>query len=251
MTDGMYSIDFEDRDRLKAELGGGLPEGSIVLMEGSYGAGKSVLSQRFAVGCCEAGHGVTYLSTELAVSDFLTQMESLNYDVTGHLLDDRLLYLYAPLKSPGATPIRGTERSRRQTYLSQLMNAETMWQADLVMIDTFDAILRKDPTFEALVRGDEGRQGALEIISFFRDVAATGRTVVLTVDQTAVDDEGLRPFRSIADVYFSLEIIEVGNEQRRHLSVNRFSGKGERVGKTIGYSIRPDAGVVIESRSVA
>lgn len=251
MTDGVYSIDFEDRDRLNAQLGGGLPRGSIVLMEGSYGAGKSALGQRFGVGCCEAGHSVTYLSTELSVRGFLDQMDSLGYGVTSHLLDDRLLYLYAPLDSPGATPIRKGDRSGRQSYLKQLMHAETMWEADIVIIDTFDAILRKDPTFEALVRGDQGRQGALETISFFREVAATGKTVVLTVDQTAVDDDGLRPFRSIADVYFSLDIIEVGNEKRRQLRINRFSGKGDRVGKTIGYSIRPDTGVVIESRSVA
>jgi flagellar protein FlaH len=251
MTDGLYSIDLEDRDRLKAELGGGLPRGSIVLVEGPYGAGKSVLSQRFAHGCCEAGHSVTVLSTEQSLGGFLEQMDSFEYDVAGHLLDDRLLYLYAPLKSPGATPMGGGDRPRRQSYLAQLMAAERMWASELVVIDTFDAILRKDPTFEALVRGDAGRQAALEIISFFREVAAAGKTVVLTVDQTAVDDDGLRPFRSIADVYFSLEIIEVGNEQRRQLAVNRFAGKGERVGKTIGYSIRPDTGVVIESRSVA
>ena len=251
MSDGIYAIDLDGRDRMGAELGGGLPEGSIVLIEGPYGAGKSVLSQRLAYGCCEAGHPVTLLSTELSVAGFLDQMDSLGYDVTSHLLDDRLLYLYAPLKAPGATPMGGDDRRRRQSYLKQLMAAERMWAADVVVIDTFDAILRKDPTFEALVRGDTDRQGALEIISFFRDVAAVGKTVVLTVDQTAVDDEGLRPFRSIADVYFSLDIIDVGNEKRRQLSVKRFAGKGDRVGKTIGYSIRPDTGVVIESRSVA
>ena len=251
MSDGIYAIDLDGRDRLGAELGGGLPRGSIVLMEGPYGAGKSVLSQRFTFGCCEAGHPVTLLSTELSVQSFLEQMDSLEYDVTSHLLDDRLLYLYAPLKSPGATPMVGGDWGRRQSYLKQLMAAERMWSADVIVIDTFDAILRKDPTFEALVRGDGGRQDALEIISFFREVAAAGKTVVLTVDQTAVDDEGLRPFRSIADVYFSLDIIEVGNEKRRQLTVNRFAGKGERVGKTIGYSIRPETGVVIESRSVA
>lgn len=251
MNDGLFSIDLEDRDRLNGELGGGFPRGSIVLLEGSYGAGKSVLSQRFAYGCCEAGHMVTVLSTELSVRGFIEQMHSLGYDVTDHLLDDRLLYLHAPLESPGATPLREGDGARGQTYLDQLMGAERMWKADVIVIDTFDAVLRKDPTFEALVRGDAGRQGALEIISFFRDVAATGKTVVLTVDQTAVDEDGLRPFRSIADVYFTLEIIQVGNEERRQLSIRRFAGKGDRVGKAIGYSVRSGTGVVIQSRSVA
>ncbi len=251
MSGGRYSIDLEDRDRFNGELGGGLPAGSIVLVEGAYGAGKSVLSQRIAYGCCEAGHPVTLLSTEQSVPGFIEQMHSLEYDVTEHLLDDRLLYLHAPLETPGATPQREGDRSQREAYLDRLMAADRMWDADVIVIDTFDAILRKDPTFEALVRGDDGRRGALEIISFFRDVAASGRTVVLTVDQTAVDEDGLRPFRSIADVYLTLEIIEVGNEERRQLSVRRFAGNGEHVGKSIGYSIRAGTGVVIESRSVA
>jgi flagellar protein FlaH len=101
------------------------------------------------------------------------------------------------------------------------------------------------------VRENEERQAALEIISFFRDVISQGKVIALTVDPTTLDEEALGPFRSIADVFLELEMVEVGNDVRRQISVMRFAGMGEQVGDTIGYSVRSGTGIVIESRSVA
>ncbi len=58
------------------------------------------------------------------------------------------------------------DEQNRQDLLTDLMDEETIWSADVIIIDTFDAILRNDPKFEALVRENEERQAALEIISF-------------------------------------------------------------------------------------
>ena len=69
-SNDLFSIGLDERDRLNKELGGGLPPGSIVLMEGDYGAVKSAISQRFTYGLCEEGHTVTVLSTELTVGSF-------------------------------------------------------------------------------------------------------------------------------------------------------------------------------------
>jgi flagellar protein FlaH len=244
----LYSLGLDDRDQLNDELGGGIPPGSIVLLEGPYGAGKSVTSQRFTYGLCQEGHTVTYLSTEFTTSGFIQQMHSLGYDVVDPLLDERLLFLHADLDSGGTF---SEDDGQRKELLNRLMDAEVMWQPDVVIVDTFDAILRNDPKFEALVRENEERQGALEVISFFRDVVSDGSVIVLTVDPTTVGEEAIGPFRSIADVFIELQMVEVGNDVRRNMSVKRFAGMGEQVGDTIGYSVRSGAGMVIESRSVA
>ena len=246
----LYSIGLKERDRLDKELGGGIPPGSIVLIEGDYGAGKSAMSQRFAYGLCEENHSVTMLSTELTVGSFLEQMHSLDYDMVDHMLDENILFLHADIGEGNTFAGDGDEGDRKQ-LLKRLMEAEVMWDSDVVIIDTFDAILRNDPKFEALVRQNEERQAALEIISFFRDIISRGKVIVLTVDPTTLDEEALGPFRSIADVFLELEMVEVGNDVRRQISVMRFAGMGEQVGDTIGYSVRSGAGIVIESRSVA
>ncbi|WP_158056503.1 ATPase domain-containing protein [Halorussus halophilus] len=252
--DNLYSLGLDDHDRLNHELGGGIPRGSIVLIEGDYGAGKSAMSQRFSYGLCETGHSVTLLSTELTIGGFIDQMHSLSYGVEDHLLDERLLFLHADVDTGGGrltAPSNDDEEGSRKELLNRLMNAEAMWNADVIVIDTFDAILRNDPMFEALIRQNEERQAALEIISFFRDLVSQGQVIVLTVDPSTVDEEAIGPFRAIADVFMELQMVEVGNDVRRNISVKRFAGMGEQVGDTIGYSVRADAGIVIESRSVA
>ena len=248
-TSDLYSIGLKERDRLDKELGGGIPPGSIVLVEGDYGAGKSALSQRFTYGLCEEGNTVTYLSTELTTGSFLEQMHSLDYDMVDHMLDEHVLFLHAEIGDNNN--FSGGEDTDRKELLRRLMEANVMWESDVILIDTFDSILRNDPKFEALIRENEERQAALEIISFFRDVISKGKVIVLTVDPTTLDDEALAPFRSIADVFLELEMVEVGNDVRRQISVMRFAGMGEQVGETIGYSVRSGTGIVIESRSVA
>ena len=244
----LLSIGLGERDRLNAELGGGIPRGSIVLIEGDYGAGKSALSQRFSYGLVEEGASTTLLSTELTVRGFIDQMHSLEYDVVKPLLSEQLLFLHADFDAGGAF---SDGEGERKELLTRLMKAEAMWRSDVIFLDTFDAIFRNDPTFEALVRKNEERQAALEIISFFREVISRGKVVVLTVDPSAVDDDAIGPFRSIADVFLELEMIEVGSDIRRQINVKRFAGMGEQVGDTIGFSVRSGTGIVIESRSVA
>ncbi|WP_336001666.1 ATPase domain-containing protein [Halorientalis halophila] len=249
-TRDLYSLGLTDHDRLNKELGGGIPPGSIVLVEGDYGAGKSAMSQRLTYGLCEEGHTVTMLSTELTVGSFLDQMHSLSYDMVDHLLQENCLFLHADIGDTN-TLTGGGEEGDRKELLKRLMEAEVMWGTDVIIIDTFDSILRNDPKFEALVRQNEERQAALEIIGFFRDVISRGKVIVLTVDPSTLEEEAIGPFRSIADVFLELEMVEVGNDVRRQISVKRFAGMGEQVGDSIGYSVRSGTGIVIESRSVA
>jgi len=248
-TTDLFSLGLDERDRLNKELGGGIPPGSIVLVEGDYGAGKSAMSQRLTYGLCEEGHRVTMLSTELTVGSFLDQMHSLDYDMVEHMLEEDVLFLHADIGD--SNKFSDEDDGERMDLLKRLMDAEVMWDSEVIIIDTFDAILRNDPKFEALVRKNEERQAALEIISFFRDVIAEGKVIVLTVDPSTLDEDAIGPFRSIADVFLELEMIEVGNDVRRQISVKRFAGMGEQVGDTIGYSVRSGTGIVIESRSVA
>jgi len=249
-TNDLFSLGLDERDRLNKELGGGIPPGSIVLVEGDYGAGKSAMSQRFAYGLCETGHRVTMLSTELTVGSFLDQMHSLDYGMVEHMLDENILFLHADIGDSNNFS-SDSDDSDRKDLLRRLMEANVMWDADVILVDTFDAILRNDPKFEALVRKNEERQAALEIISFFREIIAQGKVIVLTVDPSTLDEDAIGPFRSIADVFLELEMIEVGNDVRRQISVKRFAGMGEQVGDTVGFSVRSGTGIVIESRSVA
>ncbi len=234
----LYSLGV-GRDTLNRELGGGIPKSSVVLIEGEYGSGKSVMAQRFTWGFCKEGYPTAYLTPELDLDGFLKQMESLDYDITEALLDLRLLFLEIPIKSG-------------QRYVDKLMDSEIIWQGDITIIDSFDRLLRNDAEFDSLfkAKGDEEKIISQRLITFLRKKITTGKTVILLVDPTNLSEEALAPFRSVADVYFELQIIDVGGSKRRSLEVKRFSGMGGQVGDSIGYSVRSGMGLAIESREV-
>ena len=72
------------------KLGGGIPVGSLVLLEGQSDAGKSVLTQHFSHSTLSSKISVACYTTENTVKSLMSQMNSLNLDVTDYFLCDRL-----------------------------------------------------------------------------------------------------------------------------------------------------------------
>jgi flagellar protein FlaH len=238
-----YSIGLEDRDRVNDAFGGGLPQGSIVLLEGADGAGKSVVSQRCAYGMVTEGTAVAYVSTELRAAEFIEQMHSLSYDVVRPLLDDRLLFLHAPVDARGP--------GRERDLLGRLFDAGTLWRADAVFVDSFGALLRNDPSFDDAAAEGDADHAMERIVRSLKRAVASGRTVFLTVDPTGLDATALGPLRGVADVYFAIETSTVGQDVRRSMVVRRFAGMASPVDDTIGFSVEQGRGITIESRTIA
>ena len=242
MTD-YYSIGLTDSDRVNTAIGGGIPEGSIVLIEGEDGAGKSVLSQRFSYGMATEDVSVTYVSTELKSWEFVQQMHSLSYDVVDLLLDERMLFLHANVD----THDEGKERQ----LLARLASAETLWKADVVYVDTLSALLRNDPNYEAVIEEGDEDHVIQRLVTFLRHVTMQDKTVVLTIDPTSVRDDALRPLRNTADIYFQIETNTVGQEIRRNVLVRRFQNMKTPVDDSIGFNVQQGRGISIVSRTVA
>ena len=73
------------------KLGGGIPLGSLCLVEGHSDAGKSVLCQHLTNGTLINGEiSVAYYTTENNVRSLISQMDSLAMQVMDHFLADRL-----------------------------------------------------------------------------------------------------------------------------------------------------------------
>jgi flagellar protein FlaH len=248
MTD-LYSLDMQERDRVNASFGGGLPKHSIVLLEGEHGSGKSVITQRFCKGLCEEDVHVTYVSTEDRASDFISQMRSLEYDVTDHLLTEQMLFLHADVDTYERLQDDGVQREGRE-MLTRLMQANVMWRSDVVIVDGFDSILLQDPRYEAARETKNEDDVIQNLISFFRQVVAEGKTIVLTVNSESLTPRALRPLRDTSDVYLSLQMRSVGQEVRRTMVVRKFAGMGEQVEDNIGFDVQSGRGLLIVTRTV-
>jgi flagellar protein FlaH len=229
---------MSDRDRVDNAIGGGFPEGSLVLLEGETGTGKSALASRFVYGLCTEGTSVGMVSTEATAREYVEQMHSLSYDVVDPLLDGRLTYFHAP-----------THRSR--PVLDRLLEPGPQWAAKAVVVDGFGALCRADSRLGPLLGGgDEDR--AMERVTARLDRAlAADRLVVLTVDPASVTDRALRPLRDAAGVYIELQTTVVGQEIRKQGLVRRFAGMRRPVDDTISFSVQQGRGIVVESRTVA
>lgn len=233
-----YSVGLEKRDRVNHAVGGGFPEGSVVLVEGPTGAGKSVLVQRFTYGLAEEDTRVGVASTGLSADDYVQQMHSLSYDVVRHLLSGRVRYFHAR--------VDGDRRLVRR-----LLRPSPLWRGEVVVVDGFGALVRNDPDFGDLLGTGEEDRAVERVGGRLRQATDAGKVVVLTVDPAAVTDRAMRPLRSLSDVYLELVSETVGQEIRRKALVRRFAGMKEPVDDSIGFAVQQGRGVVIESRTIA
>jgi flagellar protein FlaH len=252
MEDKLYELGLEDRDRVNASFGGGLPRSSIGLIEGEHGAGKSIITQRFAYGLCETGTHVTYVSAEETAQGLIDQMRSLDYDIVDHLLEEQLLFLHADVDTRDTFEERnGNSDGEQRELLDRLMRASVMWRSDVVIVDGFDAILLHDPHYEEI--RDQGEEDDImqNLVTFFRRVTADGTTVVVTANPDSMSGQALRPIRNVSDIYIVLDQQTVGNEVRKRMVVKKFAGMGNQVDDNIGYAVQAKRGLTIVTRTVA
>ncbi|MGQ0536385.1 MAG: ATPase domain-containing protein [Methanobacteriota archaeon] len=236
----MQLLDFSlERDELSERLGGGLPPGTLVLLEGEYGAGKSILAQRLSYGLVENGHSVALVSTELTTSGFLDQMESLQYDVADPIIKEKLVFIPVhPLLSA---------RAPRRDLLRRIVKAKRMYTKDVIVFDSFSKFLADH---ERLVDEETLIAQVEEVLHLFKRLNSRGKTVVLTFEKGQVREGVAAIFKESADLFLSLTFELLGNVAARRIVVNRLARAQGRFGDIIGYRVEPGVGIVIEIKSV-
>lgn len=238
-----YGIHLE-RDELAQRLGGGIPQGALVVIEGEFGTGKSIVVERLLYGFLENRHSVTFVSTELTTLHFIEQMHSLDYRVEEHLLNRQLLFL-------PVYPVLGF-RGNKADLMDRLLNAKRMYESDIVCIDAFSSMVKD--WMKAMPPGTPANAitGRLEdALYMFKLLNARGKTVVLTLQPGDIPEDTASVLKAAADVYITLNIDVVGNTVSRSLFVRRFERAEKGVADIINYRVDPKVGFVVEIKSVS
>jgi flagellar protein FlaH len=89
-TDRATNVVSTGNDELDKKIGGGIPLGTLSLIEGQADSGKSVLTQQMVWGSLGNGLRAMVFTTENTVKSLVTQMQSLNLDILDYLLLSRL-----------------------------------------------------------------------------------------------------------------------------------------------------------------
>ncbi len=221
------------RDELNVKLGGGFPAGSMVVIEGGSGGGKSSISQRLSYGLNENDVSVTFVSTQMTTKGFINQMYSMDYPIAPFLLNGLLLYI-------PVIPLVQAAKSRCD-FIERLMVAEELFEKDVIIIDTLSALIKYSVNTEK----------SLDLISFFKKLNGMGKVIILTIEPNQLNEEIASMFRSSCDVYITLKSKPLGSEVKRTILVNKFTGAKGPVGQMIGFRIEPKVGLVVEIASVS
>ncbi|MFP4656528.1 MAG: ATPase domain-containing protein [Candidatus Woesearchaeota archaeon] len=227
----LHKIDL-DRDALGRSIGGGIPMNSLVLVEGRDGAGKSIFAQRLVYGLLTQNTTVTYLSTELNTMGFVEQMASLDYNVTDHILFEKLLFL--PM-----FPYLG-EMKLSKNFVKNLMAAKEIFAKDVIVFDTFSFLL---------MQNDLDMESNLQLIKFLKKLNSMGKTIIFCVDTDHIDTKFTTIMRSISDLTFRVEVKTFAGEPIKVIFIDRFKRPGDKTMSAVPFKVEPGKGFAIEIAS--
>ena len=211
---------------IDAKMGGGIPSGSLTLVEGQSDSGKSVVVQQMIWGSLHDGATVTLYTSENTIKSFIRQMGSLSLDILDFLLLRRLKVLEV------STQRSGLEAEQIFDMLLDSMRADRT--SDLIVVDSLT-------TFVTHTSSD----ATLAYFESCREICSDGRTVINVANSYAFDNAALARLRSMCDAHLSLRVEEVGDVLVKVLEVAKIRGASKTTGNIITFDVEPNMGMRI------
>ena len=212
---------------LDKKMGGGIPEGSLSLIEGQSDAGKSVLVQQLTWGGLREGFRVLYYTTENTSRSLLTQMEDLGLDIEDFFLLGKI--------SIYAVPQAFTEEQSLGVFqLLRAHIAQLQENFDVVIVDSLT-------TFVSHVTDQE----TLTFFTLCKDFCDLNKTLIFTMHSHAFSEQMFIRLRSICDAHMRLRVEEVGDQLVKVLEVAKIRGAEKSTGNIISFEVEPNLGMRI------
>jgi flagellar protein FlaH len=207
------------------KLGGGIPLGSLVLLEGQSDAGKSVVCQHFTYGALISNLNTAYYSTENTVKSLLSQMSSLNLDITDYFLCDRMRIYPVITTEDGNT---------RDAFESILDHFDHLPVNTKLVIDSLTGLL---------THGDE--RSTIDFFSSCKRMCDDGRTIICVCHSDAVDDKMLIRVRSLCDAHLVMRMEQAGDRLIKVMEVAKVRNADQSTGNVITFDVEPGLGMKI------
>ena len=207
------------------KIGGGLPKGSLTLIEGQSDAGKSVLAQQFTWGSLHTNQHITLYTTENTTTSLIRQMKSLALDVQDFYICGRLDIFPVPYTFSEAVSTHA---------FNVLLSDFAKRKSDIVIVDSITTFLTHSTDSQAL-----------DFISSAKGLCDDGRSLVLTMHSFATDEQLLMRVRSICDAHLRLRVEEVGTQLIKVLEVSKVRGASMSTGNIISFDVEPNFGMKI------
>ncbi len=210
------------------KLGGGIPPGSLCLVEGHSDSGKSVLCQHLTNGTLITGEiSVAYYTTENNIKSLISQMDSLAMNVLDHFLADHLR-IY-PLV------FRSNMKGGQKAFLVLTNHfAHLPKEFKLIIVDSITLLI--------------AHSNPVAIIDFFsrcKDLCDQGLTIIVVAHSYAFEEDILSRTRSLCDARFRLRLEQVGDSMIKLMEVLKVRGAERATGDVVSFDIEPKLGMRI------
>lgn len=216
------------------KLGGGIPIGSLGLIEGHSDSGKSVLCQHLTWGAMvESDINVAYYTTENTVKSLIKQLDSLALSSLDHFLLDQLR-IY-PLKISKST-------DNTESFFHYLKEHFRTLPEDfqLIIVDSITLLVaHADPVVN------------IDFFSACKEFCDEGRTILMVAHSYAFDEVVLSRTRSLCDAHLRLKLEQVGDRLMKIMEVLKVQGADRATGDVVSFEVEPKIGMRIIPMSKA
>ena len=210
------------------QIGHGVPWGSVTLIEGRHGTGKSVLCQHLCFNALRAQSGVACYTSDIGSPSLIAQMKSLGLDVLDFFLLDQLRI----------HPLELSEEYPEPTDVLNLLLRHIMAlppEFELVIIDSLTPLLpfcTKD-----------------QVLDFFfhcHQMSREGRTIVAVLDTRAMATSLTDALYSWCDIHLRLRMEVVTIERVvKALDVFKPHGGNPEAVPSINFDVQPGHGIQV------
>ena len=216
-------------------LGGGIREGSLVLIEGGAKAGKSVLSQHVTYGVlCAKDSSVAYYTLDANIEDLIVQMDSLSLETRHDFVTDRFrIYSLGPAQAPEYAE---KELQNIITHISYLPD-----RFKLIVIDSAAPLMAHVSTMIQI-----------DFLQSCKELCENGRSIVLALDTHIFERRTISRAYAMSDYYIRLTsqdmMLDAGQVDTRVvkvLEVIKIAGAERPVPEGVKFEIKPRIGIQI------
>ena len=215
-------------------LGGGIKEGSLMMIEGETKTGKSVLTQHIAYGVLHSrASAIAYYSSEYGSDALIAQMESMDLETRHEVGTDR----FRIYKMDTTNVLRRGEKLLK-LIIEHILTLPPRFK--LAIIDSPSLfMIRLSPSVK------------IDFLQACKELCEHDRSIILVIDTHILETKALIRAYAMSDYYLRLKsqdpLLEPGQIDTRvikMLEVTKLGG-AERRGEGIKFEIKPNIGIQI------
>jgi len=228
--EGKELMEFISSGNLEIDrkLEGGVPVGSLCLLEGANDSGKSIFLQQIIWGALNQDKTVLVLTTEKTSKEVLNQMESLKRGILDYFIIGR-----SKIFEINANYIEKNPKLS-ESLLQMLLECIKRCEEELILIDSLTIFA---------VNASENA-----VLNFFTEcvkLCDRGKTILISVHGYAFSQVTLYRLRSICSAFFELRIEQVGDQWVKTMEIQKLRGARKTTGNLLSFNVDSEFGLKI------